>query len=146
MKGYLIEKRVSDSKNLRLINLILSAAALWGGITIYILFRNNDYLSTISILNNLKYDIQSPFVDFLKCHFTDFLWAFSFCCALTVFLFKVSRKSIVAVGISVSASGAVFEICQLFHCIRGTYDFIDILMYCLATAVFALFNLKLLKN
>ncbi len=146
MKGFILKRRLSDCKNPRLINLFLSAFALLCGISIYIFFRHNDYLSAMNFLNDFKCDAENPFVDFIKYYFADFLWAFSFCCAVTVFNCTVSKKSVAFTAVSVFLLGTVFEICQRLGIFRGTFDAADILMYCFASVVYVLLNLRILKD
>lgn len=146
MKGLALKREFTDNKNLRIVNLFISAASLLGGIIIYIIFKNNEYLSIIDFLNNFKCEIKNPFTEFLKNYFADFLWAFSFCSALISFWYKADKKSVVVIGISVSLFGILFEVCQLFRFVKGTFDFMDILMYCSASVMYIVLNIKILKN
>lgn len=142
-KGYYPRGIIHNYKDLRLMNLILSAIALSMGIIIYILFRDNHYLSCFSFL---KISTDNIFTDFLKCYFADFLWAFSFCEALNGIMLPDRKKTIIIIGISVFVLGAGYEYCQLKNIFQGTFDNVDIVMYFCGVAISACFNLISLKN
>lgn len=53
---------------------------------------------------------------------------------LLIWDFKVNRKSIPWIGLAV-CSGLLFELLQVFHIVRGTFDIVDLMLILVAALV-----------
>lgn len=146
---------MNDMNNARVrISYILCALiSLSLGVLIYLVFRRETYLHILlpEIIDlNFEYlrevTKESEFVSFLKYYFVDFLWGLSLSFSLlsVVNFKKISRVLFVSV-VSV-LWGILWEISQLTSLTKGTFDYLDILMYILAVIVAALINIFLIKR
>lgn len=125
-------------------NIIISVFSLFLGGAIYVLYRDNTYISNfienfinLSILRNAF----KPFeCSFLKYYFTDYLWALSLISVLNT-LFS-TKKQLLLISVFVFSLGFVWEILQISNFISGTGDILDIFMYLAAamTAVIIKFS------
>lgn len=124
---------------------ILGIVALILGLLIYVLFRENTYISKIVLsilpLNFLKEYFFFLNNKFVKFYFVDYLWAFSFSCWLHIIV-KPTRTSSVLCTFIVFFSGLFYELLQYFHVINGTGDIVDILLYLLAGLTVNIINKK----
>lgn len=108
------------------------------GLSVYVVFRPDAYVArfifdnfchccvidTFGVLNN----------NFIKFHFADFLWAFSFACFLHA-IFEPALIGSLLCGVMTGIFGIVYEWLQYFDVIGGTGDLIDCLFYMIAGAV-----------
>ena len=115
---------------------LLSIVSLTLGCMVYVLFRPysnisiwvNQIIPTKSYADNLRFLDSS----FIKYYFVDFLWAFSFSCIIRIVLKEKKKPVIFAV---VSFCGLIWELLQCIGTVIGTGDFIDVIMYIMATFV-----------
>ncbi len=113
--------------------LLNSFLSLIIGIIIYAFLRKQTYFHSIFNLQvSSCANIEHWLLDFLRFYLTDALWAYSLTSAL--FIFNSPKISII---LSISF-GILWEIGQFFHFLRGTGDFIDILMYITASIIAAI--------
>jgi len=123
---------MNTSKNKILILYFLAIASIVVGFMLYLLFRENTYVSDIVE----KYvDLEYPRhcarafeSDFLKFYFPDFLWAMSLDCWIHTVIFCGRRSSIICSAI-VGLFGILYEVLQYTRIVTGTFDIVDIIMY-----------------
>ena len=131
------------------IYLILGISSLILGLMIYLLFRENTYISKF-ILSLVTFDKLKMYLNWLKCDFVcfylpDYLWAFSLSCWLHI-IFEPDKKGSIVCTIVVFAVGAIYEFLQYINIISGTGDFIDVFFYILAGITVNLIKGRMDKN
>ena len=130
------------------INIITSIASLFLGGAIYILYRENCYVSNFVegfIPLSFVRDAFNPFeCDFIKYYLIDFLWASSLATALST-LFD-SKRCIFLTALFVFLLGFVWELLQFFNIISGTGDIADIFMYLTAGLTAVIINFPKIKG
>ena len=110
---------------------IFGILSLFIGGIIYIVFRENTYIS--KLFNNYifvsKLKNHLPFLDnnFIKYYFPDYLWAFSLSNGLHIIYLPNFKNSLLCTLV-VWACGTIYELLQFLNIVSGTYDIIDILM------------------
>ncbi len=106
---------------------INSIISLFAGLLIYILFRKNTYINRM-----IEIDFQfndHVIIDYMRFYFVDALWAYSLVFSLSIIINeKIS-------GIIVAIFSIGWEICQKTSIVAGTFDFLDIVMYLLASTI-----------
>ena len=118
----------------RIFNLICGICVLVTGGILYVLFREHTLVATL--LSSMPFvaclrSVMTPFSNEFICYYIpDFLWAFSLGCLLKS-VPGFSNKSMLC-GMIAFNSGIVWELLQFAGFVRGTFDWIDILMYLLA--------------
>ena len=104
------------------------------------LFRKNTYISLLfseGIVLKKIADIASTFEnDFLKFYVPDFLWGFSLCFGLFL-IFEPKLKGTFLCCITSFLYGTLWEILQMVGKLSGTGDYVDILMYLMASMLAA---------
>ncbi len=122
-------------------NIILSVVSIMLGGIIYLITRPEAYVSIffegIINLSYLRGLFSILHKDIIKYYLPDFLWSFSFTCAL--FTVNENRKQVFVTG---AVTGIVWECLQYFKIISGTGDIIDIIMYIIAVFIAVLINKK----
>ena len=126
------------------INIILSIVTLFFGGTIYIIYRENSYISNfieniidLTILRNMF----KPFgCDFIKYYLIDYLWALS----SSLNSLFTAKKGTLRICVFVFSLGSTWEILQFLNIISGTGDIADIFMY--LTAVITTVIIKFSTN
>lgn len=125
--------------------LILGICSIILGLLIYIVFRENTYISKIiycvidfSLIRSLLDPIENTFVKF---YLPDYLWAFSLSCWLHIIFMPQSKGSLMCT-LTVSLFGSLYEILQYFNIIIGTGDIADAFIYLLAGLTVNILNLK----
>lgn len=83
---------------------------------------------------------------FLKCYFIDFLWGISLAFALNSVAYSFANKKIIINCFVTFLLGLLFEFAQLADIIRGTFDFVDIIMYAFAALISAAININIFKE
>lgn len=144
---------VNIINKIRLVYIFFSFISLLIGVLIYIFLRQETYihslfseefLKKIYICNNDVSDL--PIIEFLKYYLVDFLW----CLALNFSLLAVTdfrkRLSFLVVLVLTSIFGLIYELAQLFSIVSGTFDFIDVVMYILASLCATMINIKIIKR
>ena len=127
-------------------NIILSIFTLFLGGAIYILYRENSYISNfVEILIDLN-PIRNTFkpleCDFIKYYLIDYLWALSLISGLNTLF--ITKKETLRICLFVFSLGSIWETLQFINIISGTGDIIDILMY--LAAVITTVIIKILTN
>lgn len=147
---------MNDMNNYRKIKIVYALFAvilLSLGVVTYLVFRRGTYLHLLlpEVINIKLESIREPadnsfIISFIKYYIVDFLWGLSlnFSLYLTVDFRKKTR--VITVSVVSALWGLLFELAQLFSAVKGTFDFIDILMYILAAVSAALINIKILKK
>ena len=124
---------------------VLGLIALLVGTMLYIFFRPASYVSVIfgtyGWLSQLRTWLKPFPCDFLRYYLPDMLWALALGCGLQTILIP-KGKGIVLCGVAAFASGVVWELLQWLGTVRGTGDWLDILMYALGSLASILFTKK----
>lgn len=109
--------------------LSISLISLFIGASIYVLFRKDTYIAKLinGYIKTPSITCQSPIIYILTCHITDALWGFALTFSLSI-IFSPILSALMAF-----LYGLLWELCQKYNIISGTYDIIDILMYLLAS-------------
>lgn len=98
-------------------NIIISLATLISGIFIYCIF-------------DLPFVSKSNVVfSFIRNYIPDAVWTMSFFCISCNFMKNITKKYILATAVYTFLLGCIFEICQLNHLVKGTFDILDLLAY-----------------
>lgn len=87
------------------------------------------------ILGVIIYLVNTPGI--IRNHLCDFLWAYSLAFSLTYI--ELNNKETFIITLS---SGVVFELLQMMHLIKGTFDILDILVELLACIVCYVYRSK----
>lgn len=87
------------------------------------------------ILGVIIYLVNTPGI--IRNHLCDFLWAYSLAFSLTYI--ELNNKETLIITLS---SGVVFELLQMMHLIKGTFDILDILVELLACIVCYVYRSK----
>lgn len=126
-------------------NVLLGMMAIIIGGLIYVIFRENTFVARnfeqSNFILNLRKWMSFCANNFLKYYFPDFLWEFSLCCGLHA-IYKPSTKGSLVCGFVAFFCGVIWELLQCGNVIGGTGDFIDIMMYLLASCICIIINLK----
>ena len=116
----------------RLFYAVLSVASLLLGGILYLLFRENTYISALlkdfTVLEEIRDNLRFIENDFLKYYFPDFLWSFSLAFGLLT-IFDSNFKGIVICIVVSFFCGLFWEIFQFLNIFSGTGDLFDIAMY-----------------
>ena len=123
-------------------NIAISIISLFLGGSIYVLYRENTYISNfIEEFINLLY-IRSAFkpfeCDFIKYYLPDYLWALSLISGLNAL--TTTKRKILKICLFVVLLGFVWEALQFFNILSGTGDISDILMYLAAATTAVIIN------
>ena len=133
---------MDTSKNKILILYFLALASILVGLMLYLLFRENTYVSNfVENYVDLEYPrhcARALECNFLKFYFPDFLWAMSLDCWIHIAVFPDNKYSLVCSAI-VGAFGILYEVLQLSCMVSGTFDIVDILMYLSAASLVSVF-------
>jgi len=115
------------------------------GLTIYILFRKDTYLTTIlqkfdlaHIISSVKNKIILPnniFTNFVIYNLVDGLWIYSFAWAAWYFVQRKTKILLMMTTVSAFLFSLLIELLQFYRIISGTIDIIDIVCYCIAVIV-----------
>lgn len=136
---YNIIQGENDMSN-RLFYAVLCITSLFLGGILYLLFRENTYISLpfeeSSILLNVRNKVSFLENGFLKYYFPDLLWAFSLCFGLCWIFDPKIGGNIVCATISF-IYGSMWEILQGLGVIGGTGDLADVVIYLVAN-IFAI--------
>ena len=112
--------------------IVNSFGALSIGLFIYLAFRGNTFLNVLFQANALLGEARLAF------YIPDFLWGYALCFSLSIFC-KSHYAGIISIFF-----GITLELLQNFKIIKGTFDYIDILMYItaniIAVLIIILFN------
>ena len=134
----------------RIILSIISFFSIAAGLLIYLIFRNDTFIHAFLPQSVCDFFYVEPernaFTDFVKFYLCDFLWAFSFACALTCFSYSFNKKRLVINSLIVLVCSVLFEVMQLLGVLSGTFDFADIFAYAVAVLFSTAFNIYFLKG
>ena len=129
----------------RLRNVLLGTASLVLGGFIYVMFRENAFIAKcfeqLEFILRLRNMMGFCSNDFLKYYFPDFLWGFSLCCGLHV-IYEPQVKGSLMCGLMALFCGIAWELLQFWKFVGGTGDYVDIIMYLLASCTCIIINLK----
>ena len=110
----------------------ITIVSLLTGFIIYLLFRENTYISRfidnfvdLSAVRKCCKPLES---DFLKYYFPDYLWALSLTSALHM-IFSPKKSESWFCSLTTLLLGCAYELLQFFNLISGTGDFVDVLLY-----------------
>ncbi len=127
------------------VNILLGTVALMLGFSTYVIFRDSTYVgrmfSGLHFVERIRTSLVSVPINFLEFYFPDFLWGFSLGCGLLV-IYKPVGRGIILCGCVAALCGYVWEMMQYLHIVSGTGDFVDIIMYSLASFFVIIINLK----
>ena len=117
------------------LSLILALSALCCGLILYVLLREETYIAKLFRCIPLVTEVQNKLNccsnAFLKYYLSDFLWAFSLCCALH-YVYPTKRWiGWICAGIT-SGAGILWEGMQYYGIVSGTGDILDGVAYLLA--------------
>ena len=119
------------------------------GLMIYIIFRENTYISKIfenymdfSYLRHCARALES---NFLKYYFPDFLWALSLDFWMHIIVSPKSRGSLACSAVS-GGFGVFYEVLQYTGVVAGTFDYADIVMYLSATLLVSAYYCTLISQ
>ena len=126
-------------------NIIISAASLFIGCLLYVLFREDTYIGNIfshlPFITALRIWVSPISCNCVKFYFGDFLWGLSLGFGLQVF-FTSRTAEILLCGCVTFLCGLIWEYLQFCGIISGTGDFWDIVSYFCAGTICIIFNLR----
>ncbi|MBR7132939.1 MAG: hypothetical protein IKD04_05350 [Clostridia bacterium] len=112
---------------------IIQIFSLLTGLLIYVLFRENTYISKIILSQIPLTEVKALFscleCDFVKYYLPDFLWALSLGCGIYIILKPQGTRQALLCSLITFLSGLCYELLQLYGIISGTGDVIDISLY-----------------
>lgn len=127
--------------------IIISCCSLAFGGAVYLIYRENTYISNfaemfikLDIIRSFRPFANSVFVNGYLC---DYLWELSFTSALNYLFYKEEKRYIIYPF--VLFCGIIWEIAQLKGFVSGVFDFADIIMYLIAVLTVVLIN-KILRR
>lgn len=103
---------------------------LFVGLCTYLLFYKGTYINSALGVES-DFTFNSSLVVFVKSWLCDILWAYAMTYALYLALFAFKHKILFSAIISICVA-TVFELFQLFGCVDGTFDILDIVFQFLA--------------
>ena len=112
----------------RLFYILLSSAALFLGLLLYLWLREGTYLHMLFGFSPESSSSGGFCSYFVRYSLPDFLWAFGLCCALHAVVLPNGRRS-VPVSLFSALVGCTWELLQLAGTVGGTFDPLDCLMY-----------------
>ena len=114
---------------------IAGLIALFIGFCVYLLFREETYIAKFFEPSlKLKYIRQLLLYepnDFVKYYLTDFLWAFSLYCFVSIIYSEHKYSRLISATLTF-ASGFIWEILQFIGTVSGTGDVLDVATYLFA--------------
>ena len=116
------------------IRLFLSGIFLVIGIIIYYFFLNS-----ILIKNNIVFSSIRNFIP-------DICWVLVFFFTSINFAYQFSKKPLLLNSIYIFIIAITFEFLQKWKFVKGTFDILDILFYCLAIILACIIEMKLRRN
>lgn len=102
---------------------LLSIIALIIGLITYFLFNNGIIDKSILLCT------------IIRNYFLDGLWVISFFFIAINFSENITKKYLILTSIVVQVIGIIFEVMQQINIAKGTFDFIDILVYFIAILI-----------
>lgn len=130
-------------------NILYSVWAVSVGVLLYVLFRENTYITklfdlipVVSAIHQ-RFNVQVP--DFFKYYLPDFLWGFALSCGL-VSIHTPNRKGVVICAGMAFSFGILWEFLQSTGIVKGTADIHDVIMYFLASLTSIIINSKEMKE
>lgn len=128
-------------------NILMCVGGLLLGAAVYLLFRENTYLSLLfcksAFLSNIRTVIHSVAGVYISFYLPDMLWAFSLCCGIQAIYLPKSGGIAAAVAF---VCGLIWELLQWIDVVSGTGDYWDILMYFLGSIFAIIINVRREKN
>lgn len=100
--------------------------SLLAGTLIYVFVGGNTYINKIIMLHPMPKN-DTVLGELLRYYLVDALWAYALTFSLSVFINRICA------GIIAFLFGLIWEICQKYSIIPGTFDIIDIIMYLTAS-------------
>ena len=133
----------------RLRNILMCAGGLLLGVAVYLLFRENTYLSLLfqgsTFLACIRAVIDSKAVMQISFYLPDLLWSFSLCCGIQA-IYLPKSSGIYAAAAVAFVCGVAWELLQWTDLVSGTGDYWDILMYFLGSTFAIIMNIRREKN
>ncbi len=133
--------------------IFISIISLCLGLMIYIFLRDGTFIHSAlpSGLREAACEVckktgNNFFADFLRYYFADFLWCLSLNFALLAVAELKSKKTLYTIAMISAFLGVVFEFAQYIGLTSGTFDFIDIFMYIIASVSAVAISIKILKR
>lgn len=129
----------------RVLTLILGCLSLCFGLILYLLFRENTYITKaieyILPLANIRPYTATWANAFTQYYLPDFLWSFSLSSLSTAFCAHSQKETILFCFLG-AFCGIFWEFSQWVGLFNGTGDCLDIIMYFLGSCLCLLINLK----
>lgn len=116
--------------------ILLTIISLTIGTLVYIFYNQSAlvFAAISKIIHIPTINIENPILaGFLQCYCADLFWAISFA-LITQSILMLDRKQAYWLMLS-SCLGLVVEMLQLFHIIKGVFDYYDIIVYILGTGI-----------
>lgn len=126
-------------------NILYSVLAVSIGVLLYVLFRENTYISKmfdlIPVVSDIQQRVNIQVPDFFKYYLSDFLWGFALSCGL-VSIHNPNRKGVIICAGMAFSFGVLWELLQSTGILKGTADIHDVIMYFLASLTSIIINSK----
>lgn len=126
-------------------NILLCAVALVVGAVIYILYRDNTYISRwfsyIAFVRSLRTMANGYASNFVGFYLPDLLWGFSLSCGIQA-IYLPGRRGVFISATVAFICGVLWEVLQWTDLVSGTGDIWDILMYFAGSVLSTLINIK----
>ena len=130
-------------------NVFIVMLALVIGALVYIVLRENAYISKIFRNNHLVTGVRvlldSGGWYVVSCYLPDFLWGLGLTCGLML-VFEPSKLGCVYCALVGILCGVVWETLQILQIVFGTGDILDIFMYISAATISFFINIKGERN
>ena len=114
--------------------IFLSVIFMILGLSIYYLFHNDILTKSNILLSSIRNFIP------------DICWIFAFFFTSINFANQISKKPLLLNSIYILGIAITFELLQKYKVVRGTFDILDILCYCLAIIFACIIEIKLRRN
>lgn len=124
-------------KKKRLLLLIISTATLFLGLSFYLLFNNQAFISKVllEIVPIQTINSSNPIILLIRGFGADLLWATAFTMIIQFIMWVDKKKTIYL--IQCALLGIAYEIMQCFGVVPGTADIVDVFVYILGS-IFAI--------
>ena len=119
------------------------ALPLLFGITIYLFYRPDTFISDLifRLLGIRGFSVSNPqtqfgasLVSFVRYFLCDILWAYALTFTCALILGPERPQRLIGLGVSLGLE-MMIELFQKFQILRGTFDFLDVLLEFVATLV-----------
>ena len=126
-------------------NIWISFISLGFGFLLYVFCRPTTYIGStlggIPFIDTIQKICSLYAGNLFKFYLPDFLWAFALGCGL-IAIYVPKRTGVIICAAVSFLCGALWEMLQSVHLLRGTGDILDVAMYFLASMLCIIINLK----